>query len=188
MSHISHTSTMSEEPVKVAVLDDYQRVSHTLADWSILQDRVKVDTFIETLHDEDALVERLKPYAIVCAMRERTKFPASLLNRLPNLKLIATTGKYNAGIDVAHAKSKGILVCGTGKGGKSTEEHIWALILGTARYLALEDAGVKARRQVWQSTIPVGLAGKTLGLVGAGYLGSATAKVGLEPGDGEDTN
>ncbi|GJE85723.1 D-isomer specific 2-hydroxyacid dehydrogenase [Phanerochaete sordida] len=168
---------MSLEPVKVAVLDDYQRVSHVFGDWSVLQGRVKVDTFIETLHDEDALAERLKPYTIVCAMRERTKFPASLLDRLPNLKLIATTGMRNAGIDVAHAKSKGILVCGTGSGGESTLEHIWALILGTARHITLEDAGVKARRQLWQSTVPVGLAGKTLGLVGVGRLGGQTAQI-----------
>lgn len=168
---------MSEELVKVAVLDDYQRVSHTFVDWSILQGRVKVDTFSETLHDEDALVERLKPYTIVCAMRERTKFPGSLLDRLPNLKLIATTGMWNAGIDIAHAKTKGVVVSGTGSGGNSTLEQIWALILGTARYLTLEDTGVKAKRQLWQSTIPIGLAGKTLGLVGVGRLGSQTAKV-----------
>lgn len=159
------------------MLDDYQRVSHMFADWSILQGRVKVDTYIETLHDEDALVERLKPYTIICAMRERTKFPASLLDRLPNLKLIATTGMWNAGINIGHAKTKGIVVCGTGSGGNSTLEHIWALILGTARHLTLEDAGVKARRQLWQSTIPVGLAGKTLGLVGVGRLGGQTAKI-----------
>jgi phosphoglycerate dehydrogenase-like enzyme len=165
------------ESVKVAILDDYQRVAFTFADWSPLQDRVKVDVFTETLADEDALVERLKPYAIICAMRERTKFPASVLDRLPNLKLITTTGMRNAGIDVAHAKNKGIVVSGTGSGGKSTLEHIWALILATARYIALEDAGVKAKRQLWQSTIPVGLAGKTLGLVGVGGLGGATAKV-----------
>ena len=172
-------SSASVEPVKVAILDDYQRVAHTLADWSPLQGRVKTDVFIETLAEEDALVERLKPYTIICAMRERTKFPASLLDRLPNLKLIATTGMRNAGIDVAHAKSKGIVVSGTGSGGNSTLEHIWALILATARHVALEDAGIKAKRQLWQSTIPVALAGKTLGLVGVGSLGAATAKVSL---------
>ena len=168
---------MSEDPVKVAVLDDYQRVSHTFADWSVLQGRVKVDTFTETLHDEDALVERLKPYAIICAMRERTKFPASLLDRLPNLRLIATTGMWNAGIDIPYAEKKGIVVSGSGSGGNSTLEHIWALILATARHVSFEDRGVKEKRQLWQATIPMALGGKTLGLVGAGRLGSATAKV-----------
>lgn len=164
-------------PVRVAVLDDYQHVAFTFADWSSVQARIKVDHYTETLHDEDALVERLKPYTIICAMRERTKFPASLIDRLPNLKLIATTGMMNRGIDVAHAKSKGIVVSGTGGAGNSTLEHIWALILATARHIALEDAGVKAKRQLWQSTIPIALAGKTLGLVGAGNLGRKTGEV-----------
>ncbi|KAI0687770.1 D-isomer specific 2-hydroxyacid dehydrogenase [Cytidiella melzeri] len=164
-------------PVKVAILDDYQHVALTAADWSSIRDRVAVDVFDETLSDEDALVRRLEPYPVVCAMRERTKFPASLLDRLPNLKLIATTGMWNASIDVAYAKKKGIVVSGTGGGGNSTLEHIWALILATARYIALEDAGVKARRQIWQTTVPIAVAGKTLGLVGVGKLGQATAKI-----------
>ena len=164
-------------PVKLAILDDYQHVALTITDWSSLRDRVAIDVYDETLADEDALVQRLEPYQIICAMRERTKFPASLLDRLPNLKFIATTGMGNAGIDSAHAKKKGIIVSGTGGSGNSTLEHIWALILATARYVSLEDAGVKAKRQVWQTTIPVGLAGKTLGLVGVGRLGSATGLV-----------
>ena len=167
------------EPARVAVLDDYQRVALTFADWTSLKGRVKVDIFTETLHDEDALVERLKPYAIICAMRERTKFPASLLDRLPNLRLIATTGMQNRGIDVAHANRKGVVVSGTGHVGNSTLEHIWALILATARHVVHEHAGTRAKRQMWQSTIPVALAGKTLGLVGLGKLGIRTAKVGL---------
>lgn len=167
----------STEVVNVAILDDYQRIAFTIADWSPLQGRVKVDVYTETLHDEDALVERLKPYPIICAMRERTKFPASLLDRLPNLKLIATTGFQNRGIDVVHANSKGIVVSGTGSGGNSTLEHIWALILATARHVVHEDAGMKAKRQLWQSTMPIALAGKTLGLVGVGKLGTRTAQV-----------
>lgn len=165
------------EPVKLAILDDYQRVALTLADWSGLHGRVKIDVYTETLHDEDALVERLKPYAIICAMRERTKFPAPLLDKLPNLKFIATTGSPNRGIDVVHANIKGIVVSGTGGAGNSTLEQIWALILATARHVAHEHAGMKAKRQLWQSTIPIGLAGKTLGLVGLGKLGIKTAKV-----------
>ncbi|KIP12502.1 hypothetical protein PHLGIDRAFT_97866 [Phlebiopsis gigantea 11061_1 CR5-6] len=167
------------EPIRVAVLDDYQRVALTFADWSPLHGRVKVDVFTETLHDEDALVERLKPYAIICAMRERTKFPASLLDRLPNLKFIATTGMQNRGIDVAYANEKGISVSGTGHAGDSTLEHIWALILATARHVVHEHAGTKAKRQLWQTTVPTGLASKTLGLVGLGKLGIKTAKIAL---------
>lgn len=163
---------------RIAILDDYQNVAFTSADWSPIQDRILINSFSDTIADEDALVKRLEPYSIVCAMRERTKFSASLLDKLPNLKLIATTGMRNAGIDVAYAKSKGIEVSGTSTQGNSTLEHIWALILATARFLAIEDANVKMRKVPWQSTIPMGLAGKTLGLVGVGNLGSKTAKVG----------
>ena len=163
--------------VRVAILDDYQHVALTAADWSSIQDKLAIDVYDETLADEDALVKRLEGYPIICAMRERTKFTTSLLDRLPNLQLIATTGTWNAGIDVAHAKKKGIVVSGTGGGGNSTLEHIWALILATARHIALDDAGVKGRRQTWQTAVPFGLAGKTLGLVGVGRLGGATAKV-----------
>ncbi|THG99905.1 hypothetical protein EW026_g2545 [Hermanssonia centrifuga] len=162
---------------KVAILDDYQGIALTAADWSPIQDLVTIDVYSETLLDQDALVARLEPYAIICAMRERTKFPASLIDRLPNLKLIATTGMWNAGIDVQYANKKGIVVSGTGGAGNSTLEHIWALILGTARYVALEDAGVRAKRAQWQATIPTALAGKTLGLVGVGRLGTQTAKI-----------
>ncbi|KZP16841.1 hypothetical protein FIBSPDRAFT_912172 [Athelia psychrophila] len=132
---------------------------------------------VNTLSTEDDLVARLKPYAIICAMRERTKFRASLLDKLPNLKLIATTGPRNAAIDISYAASKGIVVSGTGGSGNSTLEHIWALILGTARHLATEDRNVKAGKEQWQSTLPIGLAGRTLGLIGVGHLGSQTAKI-----------
>jgi 26S proteasome regulatory subunit N2 len=176
-SNSSSTFTPTMALVKVAILDDYQHVALTSADWSPIRDRVSIDVYDETLADEDALVQRLEPYTIICAMRERTKFTASLLDRLPNLRLIATTGSVNAGINIAHANKKGIAVSGTGSAGNATLEHIWALILATARYIALDDAGVKGRRQLWQTMIPIGLAGKTLGLVGVGRLGQATAKV-----------
>lgn len=166
--------------IKVAVLDDYQNVALSCADWSPVLSRpnVSVDRFSDTLLSEDALVDRLSPYTIICAMRERTKFPASLLDRLPSLKLIATTGMRNAGIDITHAREKGIVVCGTGSTGDSTLEQIWALILAVARWVPQEDAGVKAGREVWQTKIPMGLWGKTLGLVGVGRLGTSTAHVG----------
>ncbi|KAI0639692.1 D-isomer specific 2-hydroxyacid dehydrogenase [Trametes polyzona] len=165
------------ERVRVAILDDYQNVAFKFADWSSIQDRLAIDSFPDTTADEEVLVKRLEPYTIICAMRERTKFRASLLNRLPNLRFIATTGPYNAGIDVAHAKTKGIVVSGTGGKGNSTLEHIWALILATVRHIVVEDARTKAGAQPWQSTIPTGLAGKTLGLVGVGRLGTATGRI-----------
>lgn len=170
---------MTTEIPRVAILDDYQNVAFTFADWSPLRGRVSIDKFSDTTNDEDVLAERLKPYTIISSMRERTRFPASLLDRLPNLKFITTTGRKNAGIDVAHAKTKGIVVSGTESGGNSTLEHIWALILATARHIAIEDAGVKAGRELWQTTVPIGLTGKTLGLVGVGNLGTKTARVSI---------
>ena len=165
------------EAVRVAILDDYQKVAFKFADWSSVKDKLSVDVYTETILDEDALAKRLEPYEIICAMRERTKFPASLLDKLPNLRLIATTGMMNRGIDVPYAKSKGITVCGTGGRGDSTLEHIWALLLATVRYVAPDDANTKAKKEQWQSYIPLGLAGRTLGLVGAGRLGAGTARV-----------
>ncbi|KIK70882.1 hypothetical protein GYMLUDRAFT_66097 [Collybiopsis luxurians FD-317 M1] len=131
----------------------------------------------DTLADEDDLVKRLEPYEIVCAMRERTKFFSSLLDRLPNLKLIATTGMVNRGIDVAYCKRKGIYVSGTGGGGNSTVELIWALIMSVTRYIVTEHMNIKSRNPQWQTVVPMGLSGATLGLIGAGRLGSAVAKI-----------
>ena len=102
----------STSPVRVAILDDYQNVAFKFADWSSIRDRLVIDSFPDTTADENVLAERLAPYTIVCAMRERTKFTASLLDRLPNLRLIATTGPNNRGIDVAYAKSKGAAIAG----------------------------------------------------------------------------
>ncbi|KAH9898114.1 D-isomer specific 2-hydroxyacid dehydrogenase [Cubamyces lactineus] len=168
---------MSSERIRVAILDDYQNVAFKFADWSGIKDRIIVDSFPDTTADEDVLAKRLEPYTVICAMRERTKFRASLLDRLPNLRLIATTGMVNRGIDVAYAKTKGIVVSGTGGRGNSTLEHIWALILATVRYIVVEDVRTKASAVPWQATIPMGLAGRTLGLVGVGRLGSQTAAI-----------
>lgn len=165
------------DTIRVAILDDYQKVAFKCADWSSISDKLAIDVYTETLLDEDALVKRLEPYTIICAMRERTKFPASLLDRLPNLKFIATTGMGNRGIDIAYAKSKGVIVSGTGGKGDSTLEHIWALLLATVRYVALDDVDTKSKKEIWQSYMPLGLAGRTIGLVGAGRLGAGTARV-----------
>jgi len=165
------------EKVRVAILDDYQNIGLSSADWSPIQDRIAVDVYTDTVTSEDDVVQRLWSYPVVCAMRERTKFPARVIDRLPNLKLIATTGPRNAAIDVVYAKAKGIVVSGTSSKGNSTLEHIWTLILATARYLVHEDTNVKNNTQQWQTYLPLGLAGRTLGLVGVGSLGSKTAQI-----------
>ncbi|KAG5647650.1 hypothetical protein DXG03_009003 [Asterophora parasitica] len=152
--------------MRVAILDDYQEVALTSTDWSVLKDRVSIDVYSNTIADEDKLAQRLKDYEIICAMRERTKFPASLLGKLPKLRLIATTGVRNAGIDIGYARANGIVVSGTGAGGNSTVEHIWALILAVARNISTDDGNVKRGLPQWQTSVPVGLHGKTLGLLG----------------------
>lgn len=168
---------MASDKVAVAILDDYQHVALLMADWSPIQDRIAIDVFDDTISDVEALAKRLQPYTIICAMRERTKFTAELLDKLPKLKLIATTGMVNRGIDVQYASTKGIVVSGTSSRGDSTLEHIWALLLATVRHVALEHANFKSAVPQWQSYIPLGLSGRTLGLVGVGRLGTATAKV-----------
>ncbi|KAJ4486014.1 D-isomer specific 2-hydroxyacid dehydrogenase [Lentinula aciculospora] len=163
--------------VRIAILDDYQEVALTTADWSSIASQVEIDVFTDTLSDENSLAKRLEPYEIICAMRERTKFLPSLLDRLPNLRLIATTGRVNRGIDADYAKKKGILVSGTGNGGNATVEHIWTLIMSVARSIVVEHLNIRIGNPRWQTVVPMGLAGSTLGLIGVGRLGSATAKI-----------
>lgn len=170
-------ATMSLAPLRIAILDDYQHISLKLADWSRVLERARIDVFDETLLDEDAIAARLEPYAIVCTMRERTRFTASLFKKLPSLRLLTTTGLVNRSIDLKAAQERGIIVAGTKGRGNSTLEHIWTLILATVRFLVQEDANVKASKPMWQSTLPMGLGGRTLGLLGAGKLGQSTAKV-----------
>ncbi|KAJ7596896.1 D-isomer specific 2-hydroxyacid dehydrogenase [Mycena floridula] len=154
----------------------FENVALSMADWSPLKDSAVIDVFNDTILDEDLLVQRLESYEVICAMRERTKFTASLLDKLPKLRLLSTTGMKNRGIDVDHAKSKDIVVVGTRGGGNSTLEHIWALIMATARHIVIDDANVKAGNPQWQTEIPLGLSGRTLGLVGVGNLGTKTCE------------
>jgi phosphoglycerate dehydrogenase-like enzyme len=162
---------------KIAVLDDYQGVALKMADWSAVTARAHVDVFSDHLDDADAVVERLLPYDIVCVMRERTPLRAELIERLPNLKLIASTGPRNASIDLQAAAARGIAVVHTGYFGSPTVELTWALILASARHIVAEAAAV--RRGGWQHTIGDDLSGKTLGLIGLGHIGSQVAKIGL---------
>jgi phosphoglycerate dehydrogenase-like enzyme len=160
--------------VRVAILDDYQRAALEVADWSAVRERAQVDVFSEHIAD-DELVRRLAEYDVVVAMRERTAFPASVLEGLPSLKLLVTTGRRNAAIDVAAARSLGITVCGTRSDATATVEHTWALILGLCRNLVTEAANV--RDGGWQTTLGTGLHGKTLGVVGLGRIGSQVASI-----------
>jgi phosphoglycerate dehydrogenase-like enzyme len=157
---------------RVAILDDYQGVALASADWT-LDDRVDITVFADHVREEAILAQRLAPFEVIVAMRERTAFPESVLAKLPNLKLLVTTGPFNAVIDVAAAKRLGIVVSGTGGAGAATPELTWALILAVTRGIAAEDAGVRAGR--WQLGIGPELMGSTLGIVGLGRTGPRIA-------------
>ena len=161
---------------KVAVLDDYQSVALDMADWDSLPADVTVNVFSDHLSDEDDLANRLEPYQVVVAMRERTPFQRSLLERLPNLRLLVTTGMRNASIDLAAARDNGVTVCGTDGVPYPTAELTWGLILALLRKIPTEDEAT--RQGSWQVTMGEGLHGKTLGVIGLGRLGSQVASVG----------
>ena len=161
---------------RIAVLDDYQSAAARFADWSLVPEPVEVVEFSDHLDDVDALVERLAPFDVVVAMRERTPFPRALLARLPDLRLLVTTGRRNAAIDVRAAADHGITVCGTASHAAGPVELTWALILAVARHLPQEDAAVRAGG--WQETVGTDLAGATLGVLGLGRLGERVARIG----------
>jgi phosphoglycerate dehydrogenase-like enzyme len=161
---------------RIAVLDDYQSVAGRFADWSAIPEPVDVVEFGDHLDDEDALAARLEPFDVVIAMRERTPFPRSLLERLPGLRLLVTTGRRNASIDTTAAAERGITVCGTASHANGPVELTWALILAVARHLPQEDKAV--RDGGWQQTVGMDLAGATLGVLGLGRLGEQVARIG----------
>lgn len=162
--------------LRCAVLDDYQKVALTLADWSPIADRVEVEVFDRHTDQEDELAAMLHGFDMLVIMRERTPIRASLLVRLPRLKLLVTTGMRNASVDLEAAASQGVVVCGTGGLSTPTVELTWALILGLARNVAQEHQAVRGGG--WQTTIGTDLNGKKLGLLGLGKLGSRVARIG----------
>ena len=160
---------------RIAVLDDYQGVALDMADWSQVSAQAEVVVFDDHLSDADAVTDRLRGFDVVCAMRERTPFSRGLLAKLPDLKLLITTGPRNASIDVSAANERGITVCHTASLPTGTPELTWALILALARRIPLEFANMRDGR--WQTTVGADLAGKTLGILGLGRLGSRVARV-----------
>ncbi len=162
--------------LRCIILDDYQNVALSQADWSVLASEVDLTALHNPLLDPDRLVEALIEAEIVVIMRERTPINAQLLSRLPNLKLLITSGMRNASIDLAAAKAQGVTVCGTGSGSDAPVELTWALILGLARHLAVENRSIR-NSGPWQSTLGIGLRGKTLGLIGLGKIGQRVATI-----------
>jgi len=163
--------------MKVAILDDYQDVALRLADWSAVRRRAEITVFNDHLADPAAVVERLRPFDVVCVMRERTPLSRDILQQLPRLKLIASTGPRNAAIDMRVAAERGIVVTATGYESTPTIELSWALILASARHLAREAASV--RDGGWQTRIGTNLRGKCLGVIGLGNIGKEVARIAL---------
>ena len=163
--------------VQAAILDDYQNVARSLLASREVPDNLEFTVFHDHLDHEGALAERLRGFEVVCVMRERTPFRRSLLERLPDLRLLVTSGMRNASIDMAAARQRGVTVCGTPSVGAPTAELTWGLIIGLLRRIPREDRATRGRG--WQETMGVGLQGKTLGVAGLGKLGARVARVGL---------
>ncbi|MBN1238691.1 MAG: D-2-hydroxyacid dehydrogenase family protein [Gammaproteobacteria bacterium] len=161
---------------KLAIIDDFEHAALSMADWSALQRDVSITVFHDHIADEDALVERLRPFDAIAIMRERTPFPRSLLESLPNLELLITSGMRNLSIDLDTAERRGVAVCGTPILPYPAAEHTWALLLALAKRITADDETV--RDGGWGSSVNVGLNGKTLGIVGLGRLGEQVAAVG----------
>lgn len=162
--------------MQVAILDDYQDVALTMADWSEVARRASITVFNDHLADPDAVVERLSPFDVVCVMRERTPLSREVIERLPRLKMIASTGPFNASIDVTAAEERGIHISTTGGYVESTVELTWALILAAARRLV--DEAESVRGDGWQTSVGQQLGGTVLGVLGLGRIGTRVARVG----------
>lgn len=162
--------------VRIAILDDYQGVALEMADWAAVASQADITVFSDHLADPTAVVDRLEPFDIICVMRERTPLPRAILEKLPRLRLIASTGPGNVSIDVKAAEALGIEVVHTGYFSAPTIEHTWALILAALRKVVAEANSVSAGG--WQTSVGVDLAGKTLGLLGLGRVGGGVARIG----------
>src|SRR5258708_5921676 len=160
---------------KIAVLDDYQNVALESADWSVLRDRADIVVFQDHLADPDAVIERLLPFDVVCVMRERTPLPRNVIERLPNLKLIASTGPGNASIAVVAAADRGIVVAHTGYRSDPTIDLTWALILASARNIVAESNSLRSGG--WQRTVGRDLRGKLPGVLALGRIWHALASI-----------
>ena len=162
--------------MRVAILDDYQGIALRLADWKSLQPEVQVEAFPEHIGDIDTLAKRLHTFECLVLMRERTALRRPLIEKLPNLKLVITTGMQNASVDAAALAERGIVFCGTDGLGHSTAELTWGLIICLLRNIPHEDHALRQGR--WQTRIGYGAKGKTLGIIGLGRLGTMVAGYG----------
>lgn len=164
--------------LQCAVLDDYQSVALSMADWSSVKPQVSVTSFHQHFPDNNSLVQAVSHCDIIVIMRERTPFGESLFQRLSNLKLLITTGRRNGSIDLDAAKRHGVVVCGTDGSSYAPSELTWALILGLAKNVVYENNALRSNGP-WQSTVSTDLYGKTLGVLGLGRIGTQVTRIGL---------
>jgi phosphoglycerate dehydrogenase-like enzyme len=162
--------------VKIAILDDYQNVALSIADWSAVAKKADITVFNDHIDQTDTLIERLRPFDVICVMRERTPLRRDVIERLPRLRFIASTGPRNISIDMAAAKERGISVANTGYRSTPTIELTWALILASARHLVRESNSIRAGG--WQTSIGHELDGRVLGVLGLGNVGGQVARIG----------
>jgi phosphoglycerate dehydrogenase-like enzyme len=167
--------------VAIAILDDYQNVALSMADWSGLQKNHRIVAFNERLPDVEAVARALAEFEIVGVMRERTPFQRALFEKLPKLKLLVTTGKRNASIDLEAAKAHGVTVCNTGGAGRATAELTVGLMIALARHFREEFQAMRPGGG-WQTTLGIDLEGRTLGLLGLGNLGAKVGRIGAAMG------
>ena len=165
--------TINSKKLKAAILDDYQNVSHEFADWDKISEKIELDVFKNYIGQEENLSNILLKYDILCLMRERTPLTENLINKLPNLKLVITSGMWNASIDANALKQRNIVYCGTDTKIHSTAELAWALIMNSWRGLQAEIENMKNGK--WQTTIGRGLKGNILGIFGLGKQGKQVA-------------
>jgi phosphoglycerate dehydrogenase-like enzyme len=160
-------------PIKIAILDDYQQVAMKMADWSAVQEQSEITVFTEHLAGGPALIERLRPFQVICMMRERTPLQRPVLSALPNLKLIVSTGRVNASLDKVACEELGVRVETTGYIESGAPELTWALLMALARNIVTENKNIRSGG--WQTTVGADLKGKTIGIVGLGRVGSKIA-------------
>src|SRR5258705_7522421 len=184
-SSLTHSAGMREfegpptkprHPLKIAILDDYQNVALSIADWSAVAKKAEITVFNDHIDQTDALIERLLPFDVICVMRERTPLRRDVIERLPRLRFIASTGTRNISIDMAAANERGILVANTGYRSTPTIELTWALILASPRHLVEESNSIRAGP--WQTSIGSEVYGRVLGVVGLGKVGGQVATIG----------
>src|ERR1700692_4588269 len=168
--------TKPRNAVKIAILDDYQNVALSIADWSAVAKKADITVFTDHIDQTDALIERLLPFDAICVMRERTPLRRDIIERLPRLRFIASTGSRNISIDMAAANERGILVANTGYRSTPTIEMTWAVILASARHLIGESNSIRSGG--WQTSIGYELDGRVLGVLGVGNVGGQGARIG----------